>query len=262
MEHLAPKGRLFDIQRYSIHDGPGIRTVVFFKGCLFHCAWCCNPESQSGEFETMCQKNGTCKTVGYDATVEEVLDVVLKDLPYYRRSGGGMTLSGGEFLLQPDFAFALLCAAKEKGLHTAVETTACVPMPVLEKLLPQIDLVLMDIKHRDPDKHKAFCGYPNSMMLENAPEIARLAKELIVRVPVVPTFNDTEADIRAIAKFAAALPRVEKLHLLPYHRLGMDKYTALGRPYPMGDALPPSDAKMNALLSAAQESGLKCQIGG
>ena len=114
MEHLAPKGRLFDIQRYSIHDGPGIRTVVFFKGCLFHCAWCCNPESQSGEFETMCQKNGTCKTVGYDATVEEVLDVVLKDLPYYRRSGGGLTLSGGEFLLQPDFSFAAERRAKER----------------------------------------------------------------------------------------------------------------------------------------------------
>ena len=262
MDHLTQKGRLFDIQRYSIHDGPGIRTVVFFKGCLFHCAWCCNPESQSGEFESMCQKNGTCKTVGYDMTVAEVMDVVLKDLPYYRRSGGGLTLSGGEFLLQPEFAFALLSEAKKQGLHTAVETTACVPLPILEKLLPVIDLVQMDVKHTDPNKHARFCGYPNSIMLENAPEIAKMAKELVVRVPVVPGFNDTEAEIRSIAKFAASLPKVKALHLLPYHRLGMDKYGALGRHYPMGDVLPPSEHKMNALLSVARESGLKCQIGG
>ena len=262
MDYLAQSGRLFDIQRYSIHDGPGIRTVVFFKGCLFHCAWCCNPESQSKDFEPMCQKNGTCKTVGYDATVEQVLSVVLKDLPYYRRSGGGLTLSGGEFLLQPDFAYALLYAAKEKGLHTAVETTMCVPLETIERLLPLIDLVLMDVKHTDVNKHSQFCGYPNSIMLNNAPKIAQMAKELIVRVPVVPTFNDTENEIRAIAKFAASLPRVEKLHLLPYHRLGMDKYASLGRQYTLPDVLPPSEAKMEALLSVAQESGLKCQIGG
>ena len=262
MDYLAQKGRIFDIQRYSIHDGPGIRTVVFFKGCLFHCAWCCNPESQSKEFETMCQKNGTCKTVGEDKTVGEILNVVLKDLPYYKRSGGGLTLSGGEFLLQPDFAFALLSAAKEKGLHTAVETTACVPLPIIEKLLPVIDLVLMDVKHTDENKHKAFCGYPNTLMLENASKIANLAKKLIVRVPVIPTFNDREQDIRQIAKFAASLPKVEEMHLLPYHRLGMDKYAALGRNYALSDILPPTDAKMNALLSVARESGLKCQIGG
>ena len=262
MVPLTPKGRLFDIQRYSIHDGPGIRTVVFFKGCLFHCAWCCNPESQLREFETMCQKNGTCKTVGYDASVDEVMDAVLKDLPYYRRSGGGLTLSGGEFLLQPEFAFALLSAAKEKELHTAVETTACLPLPVIEKLLPVIDLVLMDVKHTDVNKHSQFCGYSNEIMLKNAPEIAKMAKELIVRVPVVPGFNDTETEIRAIAKFAATLPKVKELHLLPYHRLGMDKYAALGRHYPMGEVAPPSESKMNALLSTARESGLKCQIGG
>lgn len=261
MDYLAQRGRLFDIQRYSIHDGPGIRTVVFFKGCLFRCAWCCNPESQSKEIQTMCQ-GGTTKTVGYDSTVKEVLDTVLKDAPYYRRSGGGLTLSGGEFLLQPDFAYALLYCAKERGLHTAVETTACVSADIIERLLPLIDLVLMDVKHTDVNKHSQFCGYPNSIMLQNAPQIAQKAKELIVRVPVVPGFNDTEKEIRSIARFAATLPRVERLHLLPYHRLGADKYTALGRSYALDGVLPPSDSKMDALLAVAQESGLYCQIGG
>ena len=142
-EILNERGRIFDIQRFSVHDGPGVRTIVFLKGCPLRCRWCCNPESQSYEIEQMLQ-NGAVKTVGRDVTVDEVLKTVLKDRIYYRRSGGGMTLSGGEMLMQPQFAQALLKAAKQNGITTAVESTGFAPFSTIEKLLPYIDTFLIE----------------------------------------------------------------------------------------------------------------------
>ena len=255
------KGRIFDIQKFSVHDGPGIRTIVFLKGCVLRCRWCCNPESQEYKIETM-RQNGKDKIIGRDVTVGEIIEEVLKDTPYYRRSGGGVTLSGGESLCQPEFATALLEAAKENGLHTAMETTGCAEWPVIERYIPYLDLFLMDIKHTDPEKHKAFTGQPNGMILENAKKIAASGRELIIRVPVIPTFNDTEEEIGAIAKFAASLPGVKKIHLLPYHRLGYDKYVGLGRPYLMGDVQTPSKEQMQRLQAVAEKTGLECHIGG
>ena len=155
MTHYGTKGRIFNIQRFSIHDGPGIRTIVFFKGCFMRCAWCCNPESQSYEIQTLVE-NGKEKIVGKDVTVEEILPEILADQTYYRRSGGGVTLSGGEILGQPEFARDLLRACKECGLHTAVESTANAPFEKIEMILPYLDLYLMDIKHMDSAKHKEF----------------------------------------------------------------------------------------------------------
>ncbi len=261
MTEYNNKGRIFNIQRFSIHDGPGIRTIVFFKGCYMRCAWCCNPESQSFEIQTM-QENGKAKTVGRDVTVEDLMPELLSDAPYYRRSGGGITLSGGEILCQPQFARDLLKACKEHGLHTAVESTAIASFDKIQMILPYLDLYLMDIKHMDSAKHKEYTGQPNERILENAVKLANSGVELIIRTPVVPTFNDTAEDIRAIAKFAASLHGVKEYHLLPYHRLGQDKYDKLGRNYSLKEILPPSDEKMNYLLSVAEESGLKCQIGG
>lgn len=258
---MQVQGRIFDIQKYSIHDGPGIRTIVFLKGCRLRCRWCCNPESQEYRIQQM-TIGGKTKTVGEDVTVGEVMQEVLKDRPYYRRSGGGLTLSGGESLCQPEFARALLQAAKESGLNTAMESTACANFDVIEKLLPYLDLYLMDIKHMDSAKHKAFTTQPNELILENAKKLAVRAKQLIIRVPVIPTFNDTEEEIAAIAKFASQLPNVTQLHLLPYHRLGMDKYEGLGREYTLKDVVPPTEEQMQRLLKAAQTFGLKCQIGG
>ena len=171
-------------------------------------------------------------------------------------------MSGGESLCQPEFARALLQAAKESGLNTAMESTACANFDVIEKLLPYLDLYLMDIKHMDSEKHKAFTTQPNELILENAKKLAVRAKQLIIRVPVIPTFNDTEEEIAAIAKFASQLPNVTQLHLLPYHRLGMDKYEGLGREYTLKDIVPPTEEQMQRLLKAAQAFGLKCQIGG
>ena len=255
------KGRIFDIQRFSIHDGPGIRTIVFLKGCVLRCRWCCNPESQEYRVQEM-TVGGKTKVMGRDVTVAEVMEEVLKDMPYYRRSGGGLTLSGGECLCQPEFSAALLQAAQEAGLNTAIESTACAKYENIQKLLPYLDLYLLDIKHMDSAKHKAFTQQPNELILENARRLAVDAKKLIVRVPVIPTFNDTPEEISAIARFANSLPNVEELHLLPYHRLGQDKYAGLGRDYTLSDIEPMPKEKVQYLLQAAECSGLRCQIGG
>ena len=256
-------GRIFDIQRYSVQDGPGIRTVVFLKGCMFRCRWCCNPEGQVFEPVTLRAMHGRPdKIAGADIAAGEVMETVLKDAVYYARSGGGITLSGGECLLQPDFSLALLRLAHSYGMTTAIETTGYADEETLDRLLPHIDYVLMDIKHMNNEKHTAFIGKGNEKVLNNACYIAERAKSLTVRVPVIPTFNDTDEEILAIARFAGSLSGVRELHLLPYHRLGQDKYTALGRDYDMGTLPLIPDEKMRRLLDVARQSGLRCQIGG
>ena len=262
-DYLKTKGRIFDIQRFSIHDGPGIRTIVFLKGCFFRCRWCCNPESQRYEIEEMKTANGKTKIVGRDVTVAEVMEEVKRDAPYYRKSGGGVTLSGGESLGQPDFAVALLRACKAQGFTTAMESTAFAPFETIERYLPYLDTYLMDIKHMDREKHHRFIGQPNDLVLENAKKIAASGKtHLIIRVPVIPTFNDTPEEIRAIARFAASLPGVEEIDLLPYHRLGKDKYDGLGRKYTLEDIQPPKKEHMEMLRREAENAGLRAQIGG
>lgn len=256
-------GRIFDIQRYSIHDGVGIRTIVFLKGCALMCRWCCNPESQSFDIETMVI-NGKKKIMGKDVTVEEVMETVKRDMPYYSRSDGGLTLSGGESLLQPDFARGLLKAAKELGINTAMESMGFAKYETIASILPYLDVYLMDIKHMNPSKHADYTQKSNELMLENARKIAASGQtELIIRVPVIPGFNDTEEEILDIARFADSLPGVKQIHLLPYHSFGRGKYEGLGREYPMGEAVPPSNEKMQQFKErVARNTALYCQIGG
>ena len=254
------KGRIFDIQRFSVHDGPGIRTIVFLKGCPLRCRWCCNPESQEYDIQEM-TLGGQTKTVGRDVTVGEVMEEILQDRPYFRRSGGGLTLSGGEATWQPDFAIALLQAAKEAGITTAIETTAFADREVIARFLPYLDTVLMDIKHMNGEKHKEFTTRDNGTILENARFIAESGAHLIVRTPVVPDFNDTAEEIGDIARYAVSIG-VREHHLLPYHRIGTDKYKGLGRDYTLPDIMPPSNEKMQELLSVVNALGLKGQIGG
>lgn len=263
MDYLDTKGRVFDVQRYSIHDGPGIRTIVFLKGCVLRCKWCCNPESQEYDIQTM-MVQGKPKVIGRDVTVAEVMKTVEKDRQYYWRTGGGLTLSGGESLCQPEFATALLQAAQESGISTAMESMGCAKWETIEKLLPYLDQYLLDIKHMNPRKHKEFTGRSNELMIENAMKIAKSGMtELSIRVPVIPGFNDTEEEIRQIAAYTATLPNVKRMHLLPYHRLGQDKYTGLNREYLMGDVKPPTNEHMQKLLKVAEmTSGIECQIGG
>lgn len=261
MDELNVKGRIFDIQRFSIHDGPGIRTIVFLKGCRLRCKWCCNPESQEYGIQTM-MVSGKEKTIGKDVTVEEVFSEIKKDLPYYRRSGGGLTLSGGEALLQPDFAIALLKTCQEYGINTAIESAAYQEFSIIEKYIEHLDVFLMDIKHMDSKKHEAFTGVPNELILENAKKIAATGVHLIIRVPVVPGVNDTKEEIRAIAQYAKSLNGVEEIHLLPYHRLGQDKYDGLNRYYELEKLKPPGNIEMEELLKVVESEGLKGQIGG
>ena len=258
---LDVKGRIFNVQRFSIHDGPGIRTIVFLKGCSLRCRWCCNPESQSFDFETITTA-GVTKQVGEDTTVGRVIEEVERDRVYYNRSGGGgLTLSGGECLCQPDFSEALLRVAKKRGISTAIETTGYAKLDVVKRIIPFVDTVLMDIKHTDPEKHREFTGRDNALILENARYIAKEARELIIRVPVIPTFNDTKEEIRGIAEFARSIGAC-KLHLLPYHRIGSDKYAGLGRTYTMAHISVPDRQHMQELLQTVNDAGLCGSIGG
>lgn len=263
MSYKMTTGRIFDVQRYSIHDGNGIRTIVFLKGCVLRCKWCCNPESQNYEMEEM-MVDGKYKPMGQDITVSEVMELVERDRAYYRRSNGGLTLSGGECLCQPNFSRDLLRTAKEYGLTTAIESTGYAKYEVIQEILPYLDQYLLDIKHMCAIKHQEFTGRTNEPILDNARKIANSKMtELSIRIPVIPDFNDTEEEIGAITKFAKEIGNVRRIHLLPYHRLGQDKYDALGRKYELDAILPPTNETMSKLLQVVKDTcDIECQIGG
>lgn len=255
------KGIVSEIQRFSVHDGPGIRTLVFLKGCPLRCKWCCNPENLIREPQYMTVQ-GKKKLIGREMSVEEVMHEIRKDNIYYRRSGGGLTISGGEVLMQPRFAAALLQACKTEGINTAIESSSYADYKVIENILPWLDYALCDIKHVDDEKHKEYTGRSNRIILDNIRKIGMSGTNLAIRVPVIPGFNNTEREIEMIAGYAATIPGVKKLHLLPYHRLGEAKYTGLGKEYELSGVEPVKSAEMEPLLNVAKRSGLACQIGG
>lgn len=219
------KGLIYNIQRYSLHDGPGIRTIVFLKGCSLYCPWCANPESQSTKIELMGDE-----VVGKEVSVGEVIKVVERDKPFYDRSGGGMTLSGGEPLQQPTFAEALVKEAKKRDINIAIETSGFQKWNLLWKVVKDIDVVLLDIKIMDPAKHKDIIGVDNHTILYNAKKMVDTGKEVIVRVPVIPGYTDSLENLNGIAGFCRDIG-VNEIHFLPYHRLGVNKYGQLGRAY-------------------------------
>lgn len=267
------QGRVFNIQRFSIHDGPGIRTSVFLKGCNLDCLWCHNPESNSvkQEIQYFSQKCALCETciqvcpTGahfvneqgvkvfdrhacdlcglcvenclYDALVfvyqlmepDEVLDVVMRDFDYYRNSGGGLTISGGEPLLQKDFVRAVFSGAKARGVHTALDTAANIPWTTIAEVLPVVDLVLLDLKAMDEEVHRKGTGVSNQRILQNAQSLSEYPVDLIVRIPVIPGINATEDNMRRTAEFLQPFRRLFYVELLPYHDLGVDKHLSLGR---------------------------------
>lgn len=303
-DHDSPRqGTLFDIQRFSVHDGPGIRTLVFFKGCPLRCLWCDNPESQAyspelgfslsncigcGQCFQVCPTGairqgerrvdrakcvvcGRCTEVCYARaltligktyTVPEVIKEVKKDVMFYRRSGGGVTVSGGEPLAQPEFLLDLLRALRREHIHSAIETTGYAPAEVVERVFPEADLILYDLKHMDSAKHREYTGVGNERILQNATVAVGSGTPVIIRVPVIPGYNDSESNIRATARFARELGGVKELHLLPYHRLGQGKYRKLDREYPLEGLEPQSRSKVEELAGIVESYGLKCSIGG
>ena len=285
---------IFNIQRYSTHDGPGIRTVVFLKGCSLGCRWCQNPESRARSEDLLydsrlclagcelCQQaapavitrtldgliihrqnvndshiaalRDCCPTTaltvcGEEKSVEEIMATVLRDKPFYDRSGGGITLSGGEPFMNPTLAQALFEASHQAGIHTAVETCLHVPWKYIEPALPFVDLFLADLKHVDEAVFLQWTDGSARRVLDNLQRLAQAGKKMIIRVPLIQGFNASEADIAAITDFAADRLQVSEFHYLPYHTLGMNKYQLLSQPYTAPDK--PLDAP--ELLAFAQD---------
>ena len=297
------RGLIFNIQRFSVHDGPGIRTTVFMKGCPLSCKWCCNPESISSKSEIMiidrkCSKCRKCtevctnkaisiedeegiiwdvnkcnfdmecvkacawraiENVGEYVEVEDVVGEVRKDRLFYLNSGGGVTVSGGESLLQPEFLVAFLKACKREGFHTAIDTCGYAPWDVWEQVMHWVDLVLFDIKHMDTAKHKEGTGVSNELILENVEKIVSIVPTWL-RLPLIPGFNDEESNLKEVAKLASKLP-FEKISLLPYHEYGMPKYHSLRRTYLLNNSSKISDEEVGRAKVIFESYGLRVDVG-
>lgn len=311
-------GRIYDIQGFSVQDGPGIRTTVFLKGCPLRCPWCHSPESQQFPSQlswialrcigvdrcgkcldacpqkaiapgprtqhavtqesmqhiridrTRCNTCGKCAEVCYpkalticgtDYAVEEVLARVSKDIPFYDNSGGGVTISGGEPLAQPDFVLQFLQRLKESRIHTALDTTGFVPYETMERVLPYTDLFLYDLKHMDSEQHRIVVGVRNELILENARKIAAAGGKMQIRIPVIPSFNDSEEAMRATGLFCRSLgDAVTVVQLLPYHNLGVMKYQRIDDAKPVMEAAPPTEEKIQSLKQLLESLDLRVTI--
>lgn len=293
-------GRIFEIQRYCIHDGPGIRTTVFLKGCPLNCLWCHNPEGIAPEralsfmparcigcgycFRVCeqrahaiadkthaldrgrCRVCGACarecyagalEVVGRDVTVEAALAEVLKDKPFYETSGGGMTLSGGEPLMQVDFTEALLRAARGAGLNTCVETCGFADWSRFERVRAWVDLFLYDLKETDPARHEEFTGAPLAPILANLRALHASAAAIQLRLPIVPGCNDRDEHLRAVAALVRELPRLRGVEIMPYHRLGESKLERMGiADRERANANPPAPAEVERWVALLKAEGV------
>jgi len=298
-------GNIFDIKKFSIHDGPGIRTTVFLKGCPLHCVWCHNPEGISPHTEIhfwtrrcischecvaacknnaitfldgkrlyhpeLCQGCGNCadacpaeatQIIGVPMTVIEIMDEIEKDVVFYDQSGGGVTFSGGEPLLQIEFLERLLVACKDSGIHTAVDTSGHVPFEKIARVQPLVDLFLYDLKIIDPNRHFQYTGVPNRRILKNLETLVQSGANLIIRIPIIPGINDDPENINQTGRYLAALGKDQKVNILPYHRAATDKYLRMKHDYTLMAVQPPSDDHMAAIAERLERYDLRVSIGG
>jgi len=318
METTELTGKFYDIQGFSVHDGPGIRLTLFMKGCPLRCPWCHSPESQAfhtelnwmeikcvglekcgrclnvcphnaispGKFKgaldgsgdiqlpdvdrSLCDNCGECTKActakalylcGTDYTLDEIMERVHRDMPFFKRSGGGVTISGGECLCQPEFTLAILKKCREEGVHTAVDTTGFVSWEVIESILPYTDVFLYDIKGFDSDLHKQVIGVPNELILENARKIAQNGGKFQIRIPVMPMYSDSAEVFDAIGKFIVELgDSVDVVQILPYHKLGTVKWERLQTKQAIFEATPPSDELLEARKAQLEAMGLNVII--
>jgi len=295
-------GLIFDIKKFSIHDGPGIRTTVFFKGCPLNCRWCHNPESQAQQpelvfWEDRCIGCGACtevcdqgaiseslavdaekctlcgacveacyaearEMVGREMSVSQVMEEIERDIPFYDQSGGGATFSGGEPLMQPHFLLVLLRACKEQDIHTALDTCGFASWDILDGVRRYVDLFLYDLKLMDDERHRKFTGVSNELILRNLHRLSERGHDICLRIPLVPGINDGDDHVRQIGAFAAALPHLERVDILPYHHIAQDKYERLGKVYELPETRPPADERVAGIAQVLREFGLRVKIGG
>lgn len=254
------KGLIFNIQKFSLHDGPGIRTVVFFKGCPLRCYWCSNPESQLGAQEEMWDNNKKAlTTVGEYKTVDEIMEEVMKDEPFYQESGGGVTLSGGEVLFQSDFAIELLKALREKSIHTACETSGSIKPAIFNEFINNVDMVYMDLKHHDSEKHKEGTGVKNNIIIKNIQTAVANHNHLIIRIPVIPDFNDSLEDAANFSDLFNSIG-VKSVELLPFHQFGSQKYKYLNREYKLEGVPQKHSEDLYDYKRVMNEKGIECLV--
>jgi len=296
---------LFSIKRYALHDGPNIRTTVFFKGCPLRCFWCHNPEGISSGSEVVfipdkcigcreclagcpqqalslaslgivrdherCSNCFECveicpslaqEGVGYTSSVEQIMAEIEKDLPFFDQSGGGVTFSGGEPLMQKDSLVALLKRCGDMGIHRAVDTTGFAPTPHLLEVAEHTEMFLFDIKHMDPHLHREFTGVPNELILSNLERIACLPVDIRIRIPLLKGINDSDENIGATAQFIAGLGRIRRVDLLAYHHFASGKYTKLGSNYFGTEGNVPDTLTISRVKKTLENYGLDVHLGG
>lgn len=278
VETRADVARIFNIQRYSLNDGAGIRTVVFFKGCPHRCPWCANPESISPKIETVRRESkclhcapclrdadecpsGAFERIGRDVTLDELEREVMKDDVFFRSSGGGVTLSGGEVLMQAPFATQLLKRLRRYGIHTAIETAGDATLSRLLPLARQCDEVLFDLKIMDPEQARSVTAVNLPRVLENLTQLVAEGINVIPRVPLIPGYTLTDANMASVLAFL--LPSgIRQLHLLPFHSYGEPKYRLLGQQWSMREVSPPTADEVAAMRRMAEDKGFHVTIGG
>jgi pyruvate formate lyase activating enzyme len=310
-------GTIFDIKKFAIHDGPGIRTTVFFQGCPMTCWWCHNPEGQSAQpvllyranrcvlcgscvkvctqdgieirphpdplsspkgapigrcattDRTRCDVCGECVEVCYygarevsgrEMTVAEVMSEIERDVPFYDQSGGGVTFSGGEPLLQSEFLVELLRECKAHQIHTVVDTSGYADWEVIESIRPDVDLFLYDLKLMDDVRHQKYTGVSNELILNNLKRLAFSGEQIAIRIPLIPGINDDVENLRQTAAFIAELPNITGVELMGYHDIAAAKYESLGMAYPLPDTAPPCEETMQATASVFEENGLSVKL--
>lgn len=265
------EGVVFDLRRYSVYDGPGIRTTVFLKGCPLNCAWCHNPESQKPQPETF--KRIVKKNLGYShtetieyfgkvVTPREIMTEIERDILFFDDSGGGATFSGGEPLMQTDFLDELLFMCRQKGIHTAVDTSGCSATGNYKKIIDKTDLFLFDLKILDEEEHKKYTGSSNKLILENLRYLAENNKNINIRIPLIPGITDTEKNLTDIKNFISGFPVIKTVSLLPYNEIAENKYTRLNKNFIPGTLVTQTEERLKEIESIFDNINLNIKLRG
>jgi len=264
------KGIIFDIKRFALHDGPGIRTTIFMKGCAASCWWCHNPESQSEGVEKAIRRNvfDGCifeeeENIGKKITIAEVMAEITKDLIFYNESGGGVTFSGGEPLVQADFLNEVLRCCLKQGIHTTLDTTGYAVQNIFESIMHKVDLFLYDLKFVDESLHQKYTGVSNENILNNLHLLVRNKKSIIIRFPVIPGITDSKSNIETLLSYIAEIKKnLLGIDLLPYHKIAGHKYAKLQKENLMSGTREPSKASLEKMKDIFEKTGLPVKIGG